>query len=369
VEIFGAILAIGLLIIVHESGHFLVARWCKMRVDRFSLGFGPALVKWRRGGTDFQLSPIPFGGYVQIAGMTIAEEVDPNDATAYPNRPVWQRFVTILAGPGTNYLFAVVLAFGLFVAAGAPTGTVWWQVSGTSKGYDAHGKLLVGDRILRINDRLIYQSFESKAQQSLPEIVRAEMNARGVPVEVTVLRDGHEVTIPITPKLHVGEASSAFFQRILDRCGEKCHQFHLGVVLDSEVERRHVGVLTSAGLALEFPVRQTVIIVDNLHDWATGRVEGELTGPVGITTAIKHQFQFGWVRVIQVLMLLNVYLGLFNLFPLPALDGGRLVFLGYEMATRRRANPKIEATVHMVGIMVLLLVMVVVTYNDIARLF
>ena len=92
-------------------------------------------------------------------------------------------------------------------------------------------------------------------------------------------------------------------------------------------------------------------------------------GPVGITDMIKRTFEVGWIRVLELLMLLNVYLGLFNLLPLPALDGGRLVFLGYEMATRRRANPKVEATVHMVGIMALLLLMVLVTYKDIARLF
>ena len=96
---------------------------------------------------------------------------------------------------------------------------------------------------------------------------------------------------------------------------------------------------------------------------------GQFLGPVGITTTIKQSIELGWITMIQLLMILNVYLGLFNLFPLPALDGGRLVFLTYEMATRRRANPRVEATVHMVGIMALLLLMVVVTFNDIARLF
>ena len=121
--------------------------------------------------------------------------------------------------------------------------------------------------------------------------------------------------------------------------------------------------------ALVFPVKQTELIVGGLYEWAAGRVEGELTGPVGITTAVKQQFRFGWIRVIEILMILNVYLGLFNLLPLPALDGGRLAFLTYEIATRRRANPKVEATVHMVGIMALLLLMIFVTYKDIARLF
>ena len=97
------ILALGFLIVVHEAGHYVVARWCGMRVDRFSIGFGPGILKrTAKSGTIFQLAPIPFGGFVEIRGMNIAEEVDPTDVEAYPNRPAWQRFLTIFAGPATN---------------------------------------------------------------------------------------------------------------------------------------------------------------------------------------------------------------------------------------------------------------------------
>src|SRR5688572_31703107 len=121
--IVGAILAIGMLIVVHEAGHYFVARRCGMRVDRFSIGFGPPLLKWRRGETDFTLGPIPFGGFVQINGMTLADEVAPDDRRSYPNRPAWQRFLTILAGPGTNYLFAIAIGIVLFTAAGVDVST------------------------------------------------------------------------------------------------------------------------------------------------------------------------------------------------------------------------------------------------------
>src|ERR1700679_2184956 len=115
-----AIASLAFLIVVHESGHFFVARWCKMRIERFSLGFGPGILKHKskKTGTIFQLAPIPFGGFVEIRGMNIAEEVDPDDRFAYPNRPTWQRFATIFAGPATNYLSAVVLAFLLFAIHG-----------------------------------------------------------------------------------------------------------------------------------------------------------------------------------------------------------------------------------------------------------
>src|SRR5687767_1065361 len=148
--VIGAILAIGLLIVVHEAGHYFVARWCKMRVDRFSIGFGPPLLKWRRGETDFTLGPIPFGGFVQIHGMTLVDDVAPDDQRSYPNRPAWQRFLTILAGPGTNYITAIVIGLILFAAAGVPSGTSWYAVDNVREGFDAQGKLEPGDRILRL---------------------------------------------------------------------------------------------------------------------------------------------------------------------------------------------------------------------------
>lgn len=353
-SILGAILAIGLLIVVHEAGHYFVARWCRMRVDRFSIGFGPAVLKWRRGETDFTLGPIPFGGFVQINGMVLADDVDPDDARAYPNRPVWQRFVTIFAGPATNYLSAIVIAFGLYLAAGVPTGTTWWTVAEVQQGYDAHGKLEVGDRIVAIDGQPLYRSYEGKPQKDLVEYVEESKSA---PLAVTVLRGGAEKTVTITPTENT------------DKKSEDEPDYLLGILRDVEEERVNQGLFSSAGQAIAYPVRQTQVIAVGLWDIITQKAEGEFAGPVGITTMIKRSIDLGWIRVMELLMLLNVYLGLFNLLPLPALDGGRLVFLGYEMATRRRANPKVEATVHMVGIMALLVLMVFVTYQDIARLF
>src|SRR3954469_15508095 len=109
-QVVGAILALGFLIMVHEAGHLIVARWCGMKVERFSIGFGPGILRWKsKKGTIYQLAPIPFGGFVEITGMNLAEDVDPDDPLAYPNRPVWQRMATIFAGPFTNVLAAVGL--------------------------------------------------------------------------------------------------------------------------------------------------------------------------------------------------------------------------------------------------------------------
>lgn len=358
----GAIIAIGVLIVVHEAGHYFVARWCKMRVDKFSVGFGPAIwSKTDRRGTQFQLAPIPFGGFVQINGMLVAEEVDPDDENAYPNRPAWQRFATIFAGPATNYLFAIFLAVCLYTCAGVETGTSWYSVSGIQNGHDAQGKLEPGDKLVGIKrydaagklvvDDSLYLSYEGKRLKGITAHVQ---EAQGNPVHIVVERNGTLLEpIAVTAK-EVTEDDKKVWR--------------LGVRMQVHHERRDVGFFKSVGYAMYYPIEQTQQIASGLYKVVRGEQKGELTGPVGITTVIQESFQAGWVQVLSLLMILNVYLGLFNLFPLPALDGGRLVFLGYEMATRRRANPKVEATVHMVGIMALLVVMVLVTYKDIARL-
>jgi regulator of sigma E protease len=358
-SVIGAILAIGLLIVVHEAGHYFVARRCKMRVDRFSIGFGPPILKWKRGETDFTLGPIPFGGFVQIHGMTLAEEVTPDDTRSYPNRPVWQRFATIFAGPATNYLTAIVLALILFSLAGIESGTSWYGVDKVSSGFDAHGKLLPGDRIVKLDGKPLFETFGGEKQPPLSSLVNA---SDGKPLSLTVLREGKEVAVQVTPKLTEDTSK--------DSGDAKQKQiYRLGIELNIEEERVAVGPIGVVTESLTYPVVKTKQIAVGLYEIVTGQQEGMFMGPVGITDMIKRTFEVGWVRVFELLMLLNVYLGLFNLLPLPALDGGRLVFLGYEMATRRRANPKVEATVHMVGIMALLLLMVLVTYKDIARLF
>jgi regulator of sigma E protease len=343
----GAILAIGLLVIVHEAGHYFVARWCKMRVDRFSIGFGPPILKWRRGETDFTVGPILFGGFVQIHGMTLTEEVAPDDQRSYPNRPAWQRFATIFAGPATNYLFAIVLAIGVFAAIGVPTSR--WSVAEITKGSSAQGVLQKDDRILRIEGESIYANYKGRIGESMAEVVAA---SKGAPLDIVVLRQGREVPITITPRYDAEQKA-----------------YRLGIQLGAYTEAIDHNVFSVASAALWYPVERTQLIGAGLLEIITGKQKAEFKGPVGITEMIADEIDVGLLSVVQLLMLLNVYLGLFNLLPLPALDGGRLVFLGYEMATRRRPNPRIEATVHMVGIMCLLLLMVLVTYQDITKLF
>lgn len=372
-----AIVGLGFLIVVHEAGHYFVARWCKMAVDRFSVGFGPGLLKkTTKSGTTFQLAPIPFGGFVEIRGMNIAEEVDPEDRFAYPNRPVWQRFLTIFAGPATNYLAAIVLAFGLYTCHGHDI-PEWYGVKEVIKGYDAEGKLEAGDRVLAINGvplRLRYEGMSG---------LTARVNAaKGGSLTFLVLRDGAEQTFTIKPRLDY--QATPVVRRHLDELTRQVPSlapfadaikksmpdpvWRIGVRWEPHERVRDVGVVESVELALRYPVEQTKVICRGLYEIAFGGEDLDPAGPIRIVEEIYEALKVSLVYGVKLIMMLSVYLGLFNLLPLPALDGGRLVFLVYEMVTRRRPNPKVEMVVHMVGIMALMVLMLLVTYKDIRRL-
>lgn len=340
-----AILALGFLIVVHEAGHYLVARWCGMRVERFSIGFGPGILKRtsRKTGTIFQLAPIPFGGFVEIRGMNIAEEVDPTDAAAYPNRPAWQRFVTIFAGPATNYISAILLGVGLFTCHGIDSAERYIHVKDVLPDYGAVGKLEKGDRILAVDGEPIFAGVA-------PSLTERVNKKHGAPMRLKIRRADQEREVEITP------------QPGRDKEGKPT--ILLGITQSMQADVIDVGVLEATWHAVQYPVAQTQVIVKGLYGIIVGTEKADPGGPVRIVDEFRKAFSYSPVSGIELLMMLSVYLGLFNLFPLPALDGGRLVFLLYEMVTRRRANPKIEAMVHMSGIMILGIVMILVTLND-----
>lgn len=351
-----ALLSLGFLIVVHEGGHYWVARWCRMRIERFSIGFGPGILKRvsKKTGTTFQLAPIPFGGFVEIRGMNIAEDVDPADEAAYPNRPAWQRFMTILAGPATNYLSAVVLAFALYSCHGMNSEWRWYSVAAVRSDYDAGGKLEVGDRILAVDgDRILARGEHDGLRADDKGLVGRVTAKKGAPVRLTILRNGHEQDVTITPKLVFRDLPYDATPRYL-----------LGIVPFDQPDVLDVGVVVAGREAVMFPIDFTQKILAGLRDIVSGKEEADPGGPKRIYDEFAKAWELGWVTGIELLMLLSVYLGLFNLLPLPALDGGRLVFLSYELVTRRRANPKIEAMVHMGGIMVLGVVMILVTLRD-----
>lgn len=364
VTVLGAILGLGLLIVVHEAGHFVVARMCGMRVERFSIGFGPGVLRWRsKAGTLFQIAPIPFGGFVEIKGMAIAEDVDPEDKAAYPNRPVWQRIATIFAGPGTNYLTAVVIGFVLFTCAGVKDEVRYYGVFKTEDGFDAATKLRHGDRILAINGTPIWMN---GPRGEKPELCVVTAKIKDGTANITLVRDGKTIDVPVKTKFDEMKG-----QKDEPGAPPECRgpRWRLGIKFEEQYDRVDVGIATSAWLALRYPFDFTVGYFKGMYEVIKGREKAEVKGPVGMTQMIKQQIEAGWIAALNLLIALNILLAIMNLFPLPGLDGGRLAFLGYELVTRRRANPKVETTVHMVGILILMVILVMVTVKECRAMF
>lgn len=341
-----AILALGVLIIVHEGGHFVIARLSGMRVDRFSIGFGPKLWSFKRGETTFQIAAIPFGGFVQIAGLTPGEEgLAADDPRAYPNRPVLLRLATIFAGPGTNYIFAAIMMVIVYLAFGVPVPGKTAVVGGLIEGKPAaQAGIKPGDEILKVDGHAI---------TDIDQVAPLIDGSQGKPVAIDLERDGKPLALQVTPAKDGGH-------------------YRVGIEISrkEELQKGSVGAAVVEGL--RFPYDYSAFTLHGLGEIITGKQAPNFTGPIGIVRAMKQQIALGARAAMQVIAIISVLLGLFNLLPLPALDGGRIVFLSWELVSRRRVNQKIEATVHMVGMFVLLGFLVYVTIgNDLglARLF
>jgi len=336
-----AILGLGLLIVFHEGGHYLMARATGMRVERFSIGFGPTVLGFKRGETLFQIAPIPLGGFVQITGMNPHEEFDPADPRVYPNKPWWARLATILAGPIANYLIAFFIILFVLVAFGKPVRTHTIVDDPIAGKPAASAGLAAGDEIVRAGGKDI------TADMPLNEVVG---KSAGKPLEVEVKRGGQTRTFTVTPEKQ-------------DNGG-----YLIGVKLRFQADRERGPLSEALQTAVTTPFVMSIGILKGLADIVTLKQKPDVSGPVGITKAMAKAVDLGALAFLEFMAMLSVYLGLFNLLPIPALDGGRALFLGFEVLTRRRVNAKFETLVHTVGFVFLLGLLVLVTFKDISRL-
>jgi regulator of sigma E protease len=335
------VLAIALLIVVHEFGHFLAARACGMRVERFSVGFGPVLARRTAGETEWALSAIPLGGYVKIAGMAAEEAIDPADRAAYCNQPAWRRFLVILAGPGMNYAAAVALATGLFLSVGFhepdPRPVLGPVIP---EGAAAQAGLRAGDRILAVDGRPV---------STWAELV-AEVVARpGRPARLEVERGGEALAVVVTPRDEGG----------VGRIG----------VMPSSRAVQAPSAWAAAARAFSATNQRAADVLSGFWQMVTGRQKAQVQGPLGIAQEMARSARQGPGPFLAAVWFISLVLAIFNLLPVPALDGGRLLVLAWEIVTRRRVNPRVENAVPFVGFVALLALLVWVTlFGDLARL-
>jgi regulator of sigma E protease len=331
------ILGLALLMVVHEGGHLLAARAFGMRVIKFSIGFGPALWRYQpRGGeTVYQVALIPFLAYVQIAGMNPLEEVDPDDKGSYANATLVARISAIFAGPLANYLFASVLFFAAFMILGEPVPTT--KVDVMDDGAAKAARMKDGDEVVRINNTPI------KDWDHMRELILANPNK---PLDISVKRNDEFFDLKVTPQPK-GEKGGG----------------QIGVMpIPKSIP---MSAKDAAVRSVVFPAKVVEALVIGLARIVTGKEKAQLTGPVGIVKETSRAVERSWGDYLYLLGLLSAYLGGFNLVPFPALDGGRLMFLGYEAVTRRRPDARVEASVHAVGLFMLLALILVVSVFDI----
>ena len=328
------ILGLGLLMVVHELGHYIAARAFKMRVTRFSIGFGPALFRHtpKDSPTTYQIAIIPLLAYVQIAGMNPLEEIDPKDQGSYANASLVGRITTIVAGPLANYLFASVLFFASMMIGGQPVPTTRVTVQPHSAA--EAGQMKTGDKVVEVAGQKITEWDQMRT------LIAASPNK---PVDIGVERNAGEIVhLTVTPTaIPSGEG-------------------RIGV--ESVYYSRPAKLKEAAVYAVREPAEVVVGTMVGLGLMLTGKQKPDLAGPVGIVRETAKAARGGPAPFFWILGLISAYLGAFNLLPIPALDGGRLMFLAYEATTRQRPDPKVEAQVHAVGLFMMLALVLVVTF-------
>lgn len=347
------ILIFNVIIMIHELGHFLMCRWTGIAVSEFSIGMGPCIFKKQRGETQYSIRCLPIGGYCMMLGED--EEVN-DDERAFSNKPIWARIAVVVGGPLFNFVLAFFASVVLIGMAGYLTGEVNY-VAENSAAQEAG--IEVGDVITRLNHTRIYDFREVS--------VYTQFNRSAEPITVTYLRDGQEQQVSVIPKYD--EATGRYLLGISGGYQQE------GDVL----ARTKANLFTNLGrsaLEVRYWIKTTFV---SLKEMILGHVGvNQVSGIVGVADVMNSTLQEAQqsggfytvvLNLINFVILISANLGVMNLLPIPALDGGRLLFLLVELVTRRSIPKEKEAVVHAIGFVLLLILMVLITFKDIWNLF
>lgn len=357
------IIVLGVLIFVHELGHFLVAKKSGIRVDEFAIGFPPRIFSFKKGGTTYALNLIPFGGYVKIYGENAEDEsVDPNAKDSFVNKSPWIQAAVLVAGVTFNVIFAWFL-FLIVLMAGSPT-----IVDQTNREYIKDPKvtitniyenspaqkagLKVGDSISSIKNKDI--SF-SDSQITVQRVQDTISSSDGV-VKFNIQRNNQDMEISIDPESGIIGDKQAIGVS-LEEIGTYSLPIHKAFVQSF--------VMTGNAIHLI-----AVNLVSFLGKAVIGQASlDEVSGPVGIVGIVGEAASFGFIYLLSFTAFISINLAVLNVLPLPALDGGRLVIVFIESIIKRKLKPNVVNWVNGLGFLFLILLMVIITINDLIKIF
>ena len=344
-----AVLGLGILIVFHEFGHFLLAKLSRVGVLTFSVGFGPKLWVKKKGETEYALSAFPLGGYVKMVGEDPDEEVGQADIErSFAHKPLLKRVAIVAAGPGFNLLLAVLLLMAVFLFYGVPVLST--QVGGVEPGSPAErAGIHKGDVVLALN---------GQAVKDWEELSSGIKKSGGSSITLQLRREGQETTVSVQPVKKEGR----------NIFGEKRDEWMIGIGSQMSIEKG------SPGLAIVRAFQQTYeyakITLLALYKMVLGEVSPRnLGGPILIAQMAGQQAQEGLGSFLAFLAVLSINLGVLNLLPIPVLDGGHLLFFIVEAVIGRPVAVKHREMAQQVGVFLLMLLMVYAFYNDIARFF
>lgn len=338
-----AVLLFGIIVMFHELGHFLLAKKNGINVAEFAIGMGPTLVSTEKNGTVYSLKLFPFGGFCAMG----EDEADNQEEGSFNSKSVWARISVIAAGPVFNFLMAFIISVILVAWNGCDVPVI----SGVMDGFPAKEQgMQEGDKIVRMNHKRIFLS---------REITLYNQMHNGETVEVEYVRDGRHHTVTLEPKYDKESGRSL-----------------IGILRTMEYEKANP--LT----ALQYGAYEVKYWIDSVLDGLKMLVTGaigidQLSGPVGVVDFVDNSYQetkeYGVTAVVMTFMniviLLSANLGIMNLLPIPAMDGGRLVFLILEAVRGKRIPPEKEGMVHFAGFIALMILMVIVMFNDVKNIF
>jgi regulator of sigma E protease len=418
---------LGVLVFVHELGHFAMARWHGVRVLTFSLGFGPKIFKVKRGDTEYAISAVPLGGYVKMAGEN-PEEQRTGSPDEFLSKTKWQRFQILIMGPAMNVALAIVLLWvvlmqGAAVPAYQDEPVVIGVVNVDSPA--ARAGLRGGDRVLRVNNEEtptwedFFMAVGGKADRDITLTVvregreerigvRPEPQTRYEIGDIGVLPDVYpsiESTIPGDPaeraglqggdtilsingkrvvfSQHVQELIAANAEQPLEvrvrRDGQE-QSFTvvpqkrddigmIGIRIQNESRTFKPGPMEAIGLSVTRNIESSALILKTLWGLITGEVSTrQLMGPIGIAQISGESAQAGWVSLFAIMAMISLNLGLLNLLPIPVLDGGHILIMGLETVARRDFSIQVKEKMFLAGFVLLMTLMVTVIYNDLTRI-